>query len=226
MKKLFIIANWKSNKTVAEAKEWLTEISNFTLSGTGKFEISNEKEVIVCPSFTALALVTEYSQQKALPLKIGSQNISPFEEGAYTGEVNAKQIAEFVHYTIIGHSERRAHFFEDEAMLAKKVSQALANNLTPIFCVQSAETSVPQGVTMVAYEPVFAIGSGHPDTPESADHVAGQIKEKYKVPFVLYGGSVTEDNVHSFTTMEHIDGVLVGGASLDAEKFIGIIKNA
>jgi len=220
MKKLFIIANWKSHKNAEETKEWMEK---FTVHSS-QFSVDH-KEVIICPPFTMLSLLKSYLLNLK-SIKIGSQNISPFEEGAYTGEITAKQVADFAEYAIIGHSERRTNFFEDEEMLSKKIVLALANKLTPIFCVQSAQTAIPQGVSVVAYEPVFAIGSGHADTPESADKVAAEIKEKNKIPFVLYGGSVEGKNVNSFTQMAHIDGVLVGGASLDVEKFAEIIKNA
>ena len=196
------------------------------VSGNFQFPISNDKEIIICTPFTLLPFCRSYIDKDKLPIELGAQNISPFEEGAYTGEVSAKQVAEFAQYTIIGHSERRKYFFENEDMLTNKVSLALSNNLTPVFCVQDATTPVPQGVSIIAYEPIFAIGSGHPDTPESADKVAYEIKQKNNIPFVLYGGSVTAENVNTFTKMENIDGVLVGGASLDAEKFAEIIKNA
>jgi triosephosphate isomerase len=220
MKKIFIIANWKSNKTSLEAKSWLQEISNF------QFPISNEKEVIVCVPYTSLAILKSFITEKNLPISIGAQDISPFAAGAYTGEINASQIKEFATYTIIGHSERRNYFKEDDAMLAQKVQITLAEGLQPIFCIQSKETPIPENVQIVAYEPIFAIGSGQPDTPEDAEAVAKSVKDAHPTVSVLYGGSVTPDQVHTFTGLPSVDGVLVGGASLDAEKFTQLINNA
>ena len=104
---------------------------------------------------------------------------------------------------------------------------ARENNLSPVFCVQDRDAVVPEGVEIIAYEPVFAIGTSNPDTPENAEEVARHIKEKNKgVSAILYGGSVTPENVHEFTVMDSIDGVLVGGSSLDAQEFYKIIENA
>ncbi|MGI8419660.1 MAG: triose-phosphate isomerase family protein [Candidatus Levyibacteriota bacterium] len=220
MKKLFIIANWKSNKTASEAHEWLQNLSDF------QFPSIEEKIVIVCPSFTSLSVLKNFIIEKNLPIFVGSQDISPFTPGAYTGEMNANQIKEFVSYTIIGHSERRNYFKEDDALLAKKVQIALAGGLQPVFCIQGKDTPIPEGVQIVAYEPLSAIGTGHPDTPEDAENVAHTVKGGHPGISVLYGGSVTPDEVHSFTQLPSIDGVLVGGASLDAEKFTQLISNA
>jgi triosephosphate isomerase (TIM) len=221
MKKLFIIANWKSYKTTQEANEWLQNFANANL------QHKEEKQAIVCAPFTLLPLLKSYTDEVVLPIKIGSQDVSPFEEGAYTGEVHAAQIKEFAEYAIIGHSERRNYFKEDDDLLTKKVEVALKNGLTPIFCVQDENTAIPQGVTLVAYEPIFAIGSGTPDTPENAEKVIKTIKEKNSgVTYVLYGGSVKPENIRTFTESLSIDGALVGGASLDAEKFIQLIENS
>jgi len=221
MKKLYIVANWKSNKTQVEAIDWVEkwiEISK---------PIPEEKTVIVCPSFTLLSEISFFVAEHKLPIKIGSQDIAPFESGAYTGAVNAGQVKEFGEYAIIGHSERRKYFGETDELLAKKVDLAKKAGLVPVYCVRGKEDSVPEGVTIVAYEPVAAIGSGNPDTPENAHAVAETIKTSYPfVQYVLYGGSVTPENVSSFTQQELISGVLVGGASLKAEVFFELANNA
>lgn len=221
MKKTFIIANWKSNKTILQAEEWFRTINNSPVT-FGK----EEEAVIVCAPFTLLPKVKELTVNCKLSIVVGAQNISPFEEGAYTGEVSAKQIKEFADYVIIGHSERRKNFLESDEMLFKKVELAKQHGLIPIFCVQGEATQVPKDVEIVAYEPVFAIGTGNSDTPESATKIAKQIKENTGVTAVLYGGSVTSKNVKEFTQMPDIDGVLVGGSSLDAKEFCTIIQNA
>jgi len=221
MGKTLIIANLKSYKNESEAKTWLDgfrKITELNLDLT-------QKEIIICPSFTQLFSFSSYFSTNNIQVKLGSQNVSPFDEGAYTGEVNAKQIKDFAEYVLVGHSERRMNFNESEDMLASKVSIALKYELNPIFLVQGQEYLVPQGVQVVAYEPITAIGTGTPDTPENADAMAAMIKSGNNVQ-VLYGGSVTADNVKSFTSKTNIDGVIVGGASLEAEEFIKIIQNA
>jgi triosephosphate isomerase (TIM) len=221
MKKLLIVANWKSYKTIVEAKEWLEKIGNL------KEQASSEKKVILCPSFPFLSFMATFITEHNVPFVLGAQDISPFSEGAYTGAVNARQVKEFVEYVIIGHSERRRFFREDEVMLSHKVQRANETGLQPIFCVQGKEIFIPPGVEIVAYEPLEAIGTGNPDTPENAFAVAQFIKKQYKdVHVVLYGGSVTPENVVQFTEHDGIDGVLVGGASLNADSFLKIVENA
>ena len=236
MKKVFIIANWKSNLTMEAAKKWFEEESSIEVFITHVLILKDqnrpqsstdelEKEVILCPSFTLLLKIKELIEEKKLPFKLGAQNLSPFGPGAYTGEVNAQQVKELADYVIIGHSERRNNFGETETQLKEKVKQALAAGLTPIFCVQNEATFVPEGVKLVAYEPPTAIGTGNPDTPENAEKIAEAIKNKYKdVEFVLYGGSVTSENIRNFVQMEHLNGALIGGASLDPVSLAAIIK--
>lgn len=220
MKHLFIVANWKSNKTTLEAKEWFQTINSLQLT----FNKDN-KEIIVCSSFTLLPLARELTVNSQLSIVVGAQDISPFDEGAYTGEVNGRQIKEFADLVIIGHSERRQNFKETAETLVKKVQMAQKYLLTPIFCIQNKDTFIPEGVKVAAYEPVGAIGTGNPDTPENAERIARVAKGK-GIQFVLYGGSITSANISSFTKMPSIDGVLVGGASLDALEFTKIIQNA
>lgn len=219
MNKLFIVANLKSYKNEDEGEKWLVEF----IKHKENWEAESEKEIIVAPSFTLLP--SFFSAFSGTRVKLSAQNLSRFEEGAYTGEVNAKQIKDFATHVIIGHSERRKYFHESDEVLGKKVEIALKYGLVPVYCVQDAKTPIPGGVELVAYEPVFAIGSGHPDSPESADKVAKQIMERGRYT-VLYGGSVTFENVNTFTKTSHIKGVLVGGESLDPLDFIKIIQNA
>lgn len=216
MKRQYIIANWKSNKTEVETRSWFAKISN-----------NVNKEIIICPAFTVLSWAKKLIDQYSLPFKLGAQNISPFDEGSYTGEINGRQIQEFAQYVIIGHSERRRYFHEDEEILEKKVKMALSAGLIPIFCVEDSKASIPGGVTIVAYEPTLAIGTGNPDTPQNANATAKDIKDKSPgVRYVLYGGSVTAKNVNEFTRLPNLDGVLVGGASLNPSEFFEIIINA
>jgi triosephosphate isomerase len=222
MKKLLIVANLKSYKTEIEAKEWLENLKT-------EFKTVNltmEKEVIVCPSFTLLSLFKTFIVENNLNIKLGGQNVSQFGEGAFTGEINAKQIKEFADYVLIGHSERRTNFNETNQILLQKIKTSIDNSLTPIFCIQDSNVEIPENINILAYEPTFAIGSGNPDTPENANDVASKLLETKPEASVLYGGSVTSENVNSFTSKENISGVLVGGASLEAKEFVQIVKNA
>lgn len=223
MKKIFIVANWKSNKNIHETEEWLRDLAK------GFSEIKpniDNKEIIIAPSFTSLGHANYCIKNLKLPIKLAAQNISSFDEGAYTGEINGKQIKEFTELVIIGHSERRRNFGETDEMLFDKFKIAKENGLTVIYCVQGKETKIPANVDIIAYEPINAIGTGNPDSPENANAVASYFKSNFNVSNVLYGGSVTVENVNEFVKMSNIDGVLVGGASLDAKEFYQIIQNA
>ncbi|MBI2611795.1 triosephosphate isomerase [Candidatus Gottesmanbacteria bacterium] len=213
-KQIYIIGNWKSNKNSQEVKDWFHAIKN----------IKSDHEIVVCPSFIHLPLAKILCTTLNLPLKIGAQDVSPYSIGAYTGEVAAEQLKEMVEYVIIGHSERRKNFKEDDNILFEKVKRATEAGLKPIFCVPDENTSVPEETHLIAYEPVWAIGTGKSDTPENANTVIGKIKQKYPGKIVIYGGSVTSKNISLFISMENIDGVLPGKASLDAMEFSQMIS--
>lgn len=225
-KKIWIIANWKSNKNIAEALDWVARIG---------FQIPRVEElkVVVCPTFSTLSELKKAIVVGNFPLLVGAQDLSPYGRGAYTGEESAEFLNQLISLAILGHSERRQQFGETNEMVAKKTTQALKNNIIPLVCVQNEETPVPEGCWLIAYEPVWAIstgltntpGIGRPDTPEDAGKMAGIFKGKYGQQLeVIYGGSVNPDNVGGFLTRENISGVLVGQASLDAEVFVKICK--
>lgn len=229
MKNVYIVANWKSNKTKIEANNWLHkfQISNF------QYPISNKK-IILCPSSIFLSDLSQTILEKELPFKLGGQDISPFDEGAFTGEVNGKQIREFAEYVIVGHSERRKNFSEDDNMVIKKLEMAKKYDLVPILCISEINQidklkmkwKMDDGKwkIMIAYEPLSAIGSGHADTPENAEKIAENIKNELGDVYVIYGGSITSKNIKSFIEMPNVDGVLVGGASLDPLEFGKIVE--
>lgn len=219
MKQTYIIGNWKSNKTVSEAKEWFEQVRILPIN------VDSNKTVILCPPFHLLPLSSALIQEYSLPFHLGAQDVSPFAMGAYTGEVNAEQLKEFVQYVLIGHSERRQHFSETDEMVAQKAQEVLKAGLQPIVCVQGKETSVPEGVSMIAYEPIFAIGTGKADTPEDAEEVLRFFKGK-NITTTIYGGSVNPENVFSFTSQPSVAGVLPGKDSLDPQLFIDIIHNS
>lgn len=218
--KTWIIANWKSNKTVAEALDWVSFVGP-------KVEKRENIKVVVCPTFSCLSEVKKAKLTGNYSLMVGSQDLSPFNIGAYTGEEPAVLLKEFIGLAILGHSERRQNFSETDELVAKKVKQALDCGIIPLVCVQGKDTPVPEEVKLIAYEPIFAIGTGNPDTPENASSVAELFKNKYGEDLeVIYGGSVTSENIKGFISKENISGVLVGGASLDAEEFVKIVQLA
>lgn len=228
VKNIWIIANWKSNKTIAEALSWVSAVGP-------KIEKRENMKLVVCPPFSALSEVKKAITVGNFPLLVGAQDLSPFEIGAYTGEESAGLLKDLISLSILGHSERRDKFSETDEMVAKKSEQALKSGITPLVCVQGEETPVPSSCQLIAYEPIWAIstgltntpGTGKADTPEDASKMAGIFKQKYGVELeVIYGGSVTSKNVKSFLEQDNISGVLVGGASLDPEEFVIIVQEA
>lgn len=225
MRKIYIIGNWKSNKTIDEVNAWFDTLNKFSQSQANS--VSPDLEIVICPSFVHLSLVKNLIAECPLQIHLAAQNVSPFLMGAYTGEINILQLKELVSYVLVGHSERRKHFREDDDILKTKVERIIAAELTPIFCVPDSNTSIPDGVKIVAYEPVFAIGTGQADTPANANEVISEIKQKNQnAEILIYGGSVKQDNIASFLAEKNIDGVLPGGASLDAQVFWEMIVNA
>lgn len=222
MKNIWIVANWKSNKTLAEALEWVDTVGP-------QLERRENIKVVVCPTFVDLEEVKKAVLVGNYPMLVGSQDLSEEDIGAHTGEEAARLLKEFVDLSILGHSERRKMGETDEGV-AKKVEMALKNNIIPLVCVQDENIPIPDGVSLVAYEPVFAIGTGHPDTPRDAQEVAKnlirRLADKAKDLEVLYGGSATAENVKAFLQQDDINGVLVGIASLEAKEFLEIVKIA
>ncbi len=237
------------HKTLSEAEELVLAIKEH-LPRT-------EYEVVVCPPFTALERVKKVLE--GTPIRLGAQNMYFEEKGAFTGEISPVMLKDIgVEYVIIGHSERRHIFGETDEMISKKVLKALEHNLIPILCVGEKLDEREDGKTevvverqlmsavgnldpadirkvVIAYEPVWAIGTGRNATPQQAQEVHKFIRTKLAEKFgeeiassvtILYGGSVKPHNVYELTKEEDVDGALVGGASLSAESFIGIIKNA
>lgn len=220
MKNIWIIANWKSNKTIAEALEWISQVGP-------ELPRQENLRVVVCPTFSCLSEVKKAVTVGGFPLMVGSQDLSIFSQGPYTGEESASLLKDLVSISIIGHSERRQNFSETDEMVAKKVQQAMENSITPLVCVQGENNPVPEDCKLVAYEPIFAIGTGNPDTPENANIMAKTLREKKSADLeVLYGGSVTHENIKSFLNQENLSGVLIGRASLDAGEFVRIVKGS
>lgn len=223
MKSLLIAGNWKSNKTLNETEDWLEQLQLKWV--TAGINWPNVK-LILCASFTLLYFLNQKIKQLGLPLSLGAQDVSPFGDGAYTGAVNARQLQELAQWVIIGHFERRKYFGETDELLAQKAGQAKRAGLKVIFCVPETTTPVPENIDVVAYEPVWAIGTGKSDTAENAGSVMATIKKQTRATSVIYGGSVVADNIARFVAQPAIDGVLAGTASLAPETFFALIVAA
>ncbi|HHW09698.1 MAG TPA: triose-phosphate isomerase [Firmicutes bacterium] len=248
MRKPLIMGNWKMYKTVPEAVRLVKQLK-VMLADTVDVEIA------VCPPFTALQAVGEVIKGSAL--KLGAQNLFWEKEGAYTGEISPEMLTDIgVDYCIIGHSERRAYFHETDADVNRKVKAALAAGLGVVMCVgetleqrragltqRVVEEQVTNGLAglevsqadklVIAYEPVWAIGTGENATGQDAAEViamirrvaAGIVGEEIAAEMrILYGGSVKPGNIKEFMAQPEIDGALVGGASLDASSFAQIVR--
>jgi triosephosphate isomerase len=249
-RKPFVAGNWKMNKTAAEARELVAAML------PPLREIANVEKVL-CPPFTSLAAVS--AALAGTDIGLGAQNMHWEEKGAFTGEVAPNMVKEFCRYIIIGHSERRAYFGETDETVNRKLGSALKFDLTPIVCVGETLDQYEAGLTgevvsrqiklgfmgvgsasaariVVAYEPVWAIGTGKASSGGNADGVVRQVirpalsemfNEKAAQSIrVLYGGSVTAANASEFFSQPEIDGALVGGASLKSDEFVAITKSA
>ena len=219
----YLVGNWKSNKTLDESLQWFAEMQ--------AVNIPHETEVVICPPFTYLAALAS-DERRATSLKLGVQDVSPFPYGAYTGAIAVEMVKQWVQYAIVGHSERRKYFHESLQDVANKVDRCIEVGITPIVCVDeeyveaqlAAINDANMAKIIVAYEPLSAIGSGTPDTPDHAVQVALAIKDKAGVDVpVLYGGSVKPENIQSFLSHAEISGALVGGASQDPHAWQDLI---
>ena len=249
-RKLIIAGNWKMNKTVAEALDLVRSL---------KIEVANVKEVdiVVCPPFTALGEVSKAILDSNI--RLGAQNMSEHNVGAYTGEIAAVMLKEFsVRYVILGHSERRQYQKESDALIARKALAVHAAALKPIVCVGETlaereagqthkvlETQVRGSLaglskelmaeTIIAYEPVWAIGTGKTATTAQAQEAHAFVRRILASMFdetvarkvrIQYGGSVKPSNARELMSQPDVDGALVGGASLEVRSFADIIKNS
>ncbi len=243
----YIAANWKMHKTVAEAAAFV----NVLLPRIA----ATQSDVVICAPFTALTAVVE--RRYGTAVKIAAQNMHEEGSGAFTGEVSAPMLVELdVEAVVLGHSERRQYFNETDEALARKVPAALAAGLEPILCVgESGEArdadqtkgvlerqlqadlaaveSIDLAKVVVAYEPIWAIGTGRTASPEQAQEACAFIRDVLResgavadAVRVLYGGSVKPANAAELMAQPDIDGALVGGASLDPEEFAAIVEAA
>jgi triosephosphate isomerase len=248
-----VAANWKMHKTHLEAIQDVQKLS-YMLDK----EDTERVEVVVCPPFTALRAVQTIIEADKLPFALGAQDVHWEEKGAFTGEVSPPMLQALrVAYVIVGHSERRQHFGETDATVARKLRAVFRHDMTPILCVGETDdereagraTDVVAGQVredlskvgpdeaarlVIAYEPVWAIGTGKACNPADAGEAIRGIRDVIEAMYstdvaetvrVQYGGSVKAGNVREFMTHPEIDGALVGGASLDPEEFALIVKH-
>jgi len=244
MRRPFIAANWKMHKTISETREFL---SGFV----PEVKDLSDVDIVIAPPFTSLAAVAE--DVKGTDIMVAAQNMFYEEKGAYTGEISPLMLVDIgCRYVIIGHSERRQHFLETDDIVNKKINAAQKAGLGVIMCVGESLGEREAGGTfdvllreiakgldgvspldlVVAYEPIWAIGTGRTATPEQAQEVHAYLRERLRVLYgnkadelcIIYGGSVTPDNVDSLMACKDVDGALVGGASLKAESFRRIVK--
>lgn len=248
MRKNIVAGNWKMNTTLEEGVELASQVNDKVK------EITRNCDVIVCVPFTHLTSVNAVIEPEYVAL--GAENCSEHDKGAYTGEVSASMVKSTgASYVILGHSERRQYFGENNEQLLAKTRLALANGLRPIFCVGEVLEEREQGIynevvggqvealfelspedfgkLVIAYEPVWAIGTGKTATAEQAQdmhaHIRGIIASKYGKELadntsILYGGSCKPGNAKELFSKPDVDGGLIGGAALDADSFLGIIE--
>ena len=224
MKNPLIVANWKANLTLKEAETWLDR-------AVPHLKTLAKVEVVICPSYLTLTVGAE--KIKNTNLFLGSQDVSQFPHGKYTGEVPSELLNGLVRFAIVGHSERRRYFSETNPTVAQKVKRLEEYKIKPIVCVESENQAeelsdlIKTRDLVIAYEPTFAIGTGTPDTPQNAASMAAKIKHFFGLGTkVLYGGSVTEENISQFLDQSSIGGALVGGASLNPEDFVALVRKA
>ena len=253
MRNRMIAGNWKMNKTSTEGVELAEGLASELKDGTGSVD------VVVCPPAVDLKGVSEVIEQKKAPFSLGAQNVDWEESGAYTGETAPDMLTNVgATYCIIGHSERRGYFHETDEEINKKAKALMAHGIVPISCcgepleVREAGKHVEfvvdqikkdtEGLEItdpskyvVAYEPIWAIGTGKTATADDAQEVCGAIRKTLAEIFgqetadgirVLYGGSAKPNNVAGFLEKEDVDGALVGGASLKADSFAAMVKAA
>jgi len=228
MAQKLLVANWKSNKTKSEVISWLEAFSQKKESILSAHQL----EVILAPPFVFIDLIADFISKNDKIMSLATQDLSSFPAGSYTGAISSLNLSDWpVRYTIVGHSERRRWFHETDNDIALKVEQALVNKLIPIVCVDDQTLSSQAGKldskawsqTIIAYEPKGAVGTGLAQDIDEVRLATKRIKQEYaeNAP-VLYGGSVNELNINDYLSIT--DGVLVGSASLEADRFMSLIQ--
>ena len=235
----YCVANWKMNFNSQQGKEFISSLNSKDLN-------NGQSQIILCPSFTSIFSIVDASKNSTI--RIGAQNMHFENSGAFTGEISANMLNELgVNFVILGHSERRHIFGESDKMIQSKMIQSTENGLIPILCIGEKLSDRESGNTkkvlrsqlefglenvsgeyIIAYEPVWAIGTGKSATPEMVAETHGVIRNILADLSIddnvslLYGGSVSPENASQLSAVQYVDGFLIGGASLDVEKFYNI----
>ncbi len=226
----YIIANWKANKDLDQAKTWANDFLQllredpYTRHG---FE-HDVVTLIICPSFPFIYPLRQLFQGHC-NIEIGSQNVSQFGDGTYTGEVTAHNLSSLVRYSIIGHSERSQFFHETDADIGQRLQNARQFGIIPIYCVPKIPGQLPAEPTLLCYEPPNAISAGDGRGNNISPAYVHELRTRIKLPDTIafiYGGSVNKNNVKEYLRYQNIDGVLLGGASLDPAHLFAIINAA
>jgi triosephosphate isomerase len=249
MRKPIIAANWKMNKTIEEAGPFVRELAQRVAS-------FQDVDVVVCPPFVSLAAVAD--ALAGTSIQVGAQNVSEHEKGAYTSQISAPMLRGIASYVIIGHSECREYLHEDDGMINRKLKAALSHGLRPIFACGESLAVYDAGQTadfvagqirtglggisaeqmqsvVIAYEPIWAIGTGKAATVEIANDVTGHIRSVVESLYgtetadairIQYGGSVKPSNMSDYMSQPNVDGALVGGASLIVDDFASLVQAA
>jgi triosephosphate isomerase len=256
-RKYLIAGNWKLNMNQAQTESFLQDLS----ADLNSIKNISDIETMVIPPFTSLEKARNIIRAKSLPFKLGAQDLSQYDSGAYTGEISAEMLMEIgVEYVLVGHSERREIFHESDSIINAKLKQALSKGLKVILCCGESEATRDAGATdtwvcnqmesafryidfsnlnlpqnlVVAYEPIWAIGTGKVCQADEANRVISVIRKKLATILgenisdqirILYGGSVKGSNIDEIIQQTDIDGALVGGASLKKEDILAIIKS-
>lgn len=222
--KRFVIGNWKSHKTLADARRWFDAFA-------GMYVPVPELSVILAPSFVCLDGLSEYVRRLSLQnVFLAAQDISPFPKGAYTGAVAADLVKGIVDYVIVGHSDRRRYFHETLQDVANKVNETVDAGLVPIVCVDrpyamsqlTVLTDIDREKMIIAYGPVDALNFRIPQSPKEVIEAAELISRVYPQRPIVYGGSVISENARLYATLAGISGLFVGAASLEASSFAAI----
>lgn len=218
----YLIANWKSTKNIHNSVDWVIEFNKLLKSNKIVLEKleNNNLKIIICPSFQLLYQVKD-KIYKHKNISLGSQDVSFFDQGNYTGEVSAQNIKELVEYSIIGHSERRKYLKETNNVIDQKINLLKDYSIEPILCVRDENDLIPKDVEIIAYEPIDAIGTGNnEDLSKVLSSKHKIIKDKEYI--FIYGGSVNSENIIQYSVSQEIGGFLVGNASKDPNSFIDI----
>lgn len=244
MRRPFIAANWKMNKTISETQEFISNLVHAVKDVT-------DVDIVIAPPFTSLSIAAE--KIKGTNIILAAQDVFYEEKGAYTGEISPLMLIDIgCNYVIIGHSERRQYFHETDEIVNKKIKAAKKVGLKIIFCIGESLEEREAGKTfdvlkreiekglngtdiediVIAYEPIWAIGTGKTATSEQAQEAHAYIRERLKILYgnkgdeirILYGGSVTPENIDSLMACKDVDGALVGGASLKVDSFVRLVK--